>query len=69
MRESTFTAGQRVYHRQLKQFGRFVEPSWTSGESIVAFPREHVPGFPDEDEELRVTTAQLVAADEIEESA
>lgn len=69
MSEPTFTAGQRVYHRGRRQYGRFVEPSWMSGESIVAFPRDHIPGLPDEDEECRVTTAQLVAADEIEGNA
>jgi hypothetical protein len=69
MSEPTFTAGQRVFHNQRKQFGVYVEDSWTSGESIVAFPRDPVPGLPDEDEELRVTTAQLVAADEVEGNA
>lgn len=62
MTDHQFTEGQRVWHKQLRQFGRFIEPSWTSGESIVAFPGEHVPGFPDEDDERRVTTAQLVPA-------
>lgn len=65
----TFTPGQRVYHRQLRKSGRYVEDAWTSGESIVAFPMDSVPGLPDEDEELRITTAQLVAADEVEEKA
>lgn len=67
-KDATFRPGQRVYHRQLKKFGRYIEDSWTSGESIVAFPMDPVPGLPDEDEELRVTTAQLVAADEVEEN-
>jgi len=61
----TFAKGDRVYHRQRKQFGTFIEPSWTSGESIVAFPLAPIPGLPDEDEELRVTTVQLVPANEI----
>lgn len=65
MSETAFTAGQRVWHRQRRQFGRFIEPSWTSGESIVAFPGKHAPGFPDEDDECRVTTAQLVPAEEV----
>lgn len=65
MTDRQFTEGQRVWHRQRRQFGTFIKPSWTSGESIVAFPGEHVPGFPDEDDECRVTTAQLVPADEV----
>lgn len=60
MDEPTFTEGQRVYHRQRRQYGTYVEPSWTSGESIVDFG---------DDDVLRITTAQLVPADEIEESA
>ncbi len=69
MPNPTFTPGDRVYHRQLKRFGTFIESSWTSGESIVAFPRDHLPGLPDEDEELRITTAQLVPAAQVEGSA
>ena len=68
MTTPTFTEGDRVYHRQRRQFGTYGEDSGTSGESIVAFPMDHIPGLPDEDEELRVTTAQLVPADEVEEN-
>jgi hypothetical protein len=66
MSEPTFTEGQRVYHRQLKRLGTFLEPSWTTGESIVDFD---VPGEPFYEDALRITTAQLVAADEVEGSA
>lgn len=65
MSDPTFTAGQRVYHRQRKQFGTFLKPSWTTGESLVDFDDPADPDFADA---LRVTTAQLVAADEIEEN-
>lgn len=56
----TFTEGQRVYHRQRQQFGTYVQQDWVSTESIV--------DFGDEDGQLRVTTAQLVPADEVEEN-
>lgn len=51
----TFTAGQPVYHRQRRQFGTYVQQDWHRDESIVDF---------DGDEGCRVTTAQLVPADE-----
>nr|WP_221374534.1 hypothetical protein [Actinoplanes polyasparticus] len=60
--EQTFTPGDRVYHRQLKRYGTFIEPSWTSGESIVDFDVPDEPGYEDC---LRITTAQPVAADEV----
>ncbi len=61
MSDPSFAPGQRVYHRQLKRFGTFIEPSWTSGESIVDFR-----AWESDDEDcLRITTAQLVAADEV----
>jgi hypothetical protein len=56
----TFTEGQRVYHRQRKQFGTYVQPDWHRDESIVDFP---------DDDYCRVTTAQLVPADEVGENA
>ncbi|GAA0493774.1 hypothetical protein Ade02nite_21160 [Paractinoplanes deccanensis] len=59
MPEPTFTKGQRVYHRQLKRFGTYVEKSWTSGESIVDFDTDD-----DYEDCLRITTAQLVPAEE-----
>jgi hypothetical protein len=60
MPEPTFTEGQRVYHRQRRQYGTYVKPDWHSDESIVDFP---------DDDYCRVTTAQLIAADEIEGDA
>ena len=69
MPEPDFTEGQRVYHRQRREYGVYLEPSWTSGESMVAFPGEHVPGFPDEPDVCRVTTAQLVPADQVKADA
>jgi hypothetical protein len=65
MTDHQFTEGQRVWHRQRRQFGTYIEPAWTSSESMVAFPGEHVPGWPDEDDVCRVTTAQRVPADEV----
>jgi hypothetical protein len=53
----TFNEGDRVYHRQRRQFGVYAGPSWTSGESYVEFPDE-------ENECYRITTAQLVPAAE-----
>lgn len=64
MTTPTFTEGQRVYHRQLKRYGTFVEHSWDSGTSHVAFDDD-----PDGFEDRRITTAQLVPADEVEENA
>lgn len=61
MTDHQFTEGQRVYHRQLKRYGTFIEKSWTSGESIVDFDD---PDYPDSEDCLRITTAQLVSADE-----
>lgn len=58
---TTFEPGQRVYHRQRQQFGIYVQQDWVASESIV--------DFGDEDGELRITTAQLVPADEVEENA
>jgi len=63
MPEPAFTEGQRVFHRQLKRYGTFIEPSWTSGESIVDFDDPNDPNYEDC---LRITTAQLVAADEVD---
>jgi hypothetical protein len=57
--DTAFASGQRVYHRQRHQYGTYVEPSWTSGESIVDFG---------DDDVLRITTAQLVPADQVEEN-
>ncbi len=62
MTDPVFTPGQRVYHHQLKRYGTFIEPSWTSGESIVDFDD---PNDPDYEDCLRITTAQPVAADEV----
>lgn len=62
MPDPTFTEGQRVYHRQLKRYGTFIESSWTSGESIVDFDD---PTDPDYEDCLRITTAQLVPAEEV----
>jgi hypothetical protein len=59
----TFTKDQRVYHRQLKRYGTYVEDSWTSGESIVDFDD---PDYPDDEDCLRITTAQLVPAEEVD---
>jgi hypothetical protein len=60
MPDPTFTEGQRVYHRQRRQFGTYIQQDWHRDESIVAFP---------DDDYCRVTTAQLVPADEAEETA
>lgn len=59
MSDPTFVEGQRVYHRGRKQFGVYVKQDWIRTESIVDFP---------DDDRSRITTAQLVPADEIEES-
>lgn len=59
MSDPAFTEGQRVFHRGRKQFGIYVKQDWHSDESVVVFP---------DDDCCRVTTAQLVAADEIEEN-
>ncbi|MEU4558386.1 hypothetical protein AB0F72_08350 [Actinoplanes sp. NPDC023936] len=61
MTDRQFTEGQRVWHRQRKQFATYLGPSWTTGESYVDF------GHPDgHGDECRVTTAQLVPADEVD---
>lgn len=60
MTEPTFTEGQRVYHRQLRMYGTYVARSWDRDTSHVDF---------DDGEERRITTAHLVAADEVEETA
>lgn len=65
MTDHQFTAGQRVWHPGCRQFGTYVRADLHADESIVAFPRDHVPGWPDEDEHCRITTAQLVPADEV----
>ncbi len=64
MTDHQFREGQRVWHRQRREYGIYIKQDWIKSESIVAFPRGHVAGFPAEDEECRVTTAQLVPADE-----
>jgi hypothetical protein len=56
----TFTAGQRVYHRGRKQFGIYVQQDLHRDESLVDFGGDDV---------CRITTAQLVPADEVEENA
>lgn len=61
MTDPTFTAGQRVYHRQRQQFGIYVQQDWVATDSIV--------DFGEDDDYCRVTTAQLVPADEVEENA
>lgn len=61
MPEATFTAGQRVYHRQLKWYGTYAyRDDLDQASSFVEF---------DNGEGRRITTAQLVPADEIEENA
>jgi hypothetical protein len=60
MTTPTFTAGQRVYHRQRREYGIYVQQDWVATESIV--------NFNEDDDWCRVTTAQLVAADQVEEN-
>ena len=59
--DTGFVPGQRVYHRQLDQFGTYERVDFFLPEtSFVEF---------DDGQERKVTTAQLVAADEVEENA
>jgi len=60
MSDPTFAEGQRVYHRQFKWYGAY------AGRDDLDRATSHVEF--DNGEERRVTTAQLVAADEIEEN-
>jgi hypothetical protein len=58
MPEPQFNPGDRVYHRQLKAFGRFeMYDPWDTDTSEVAFEDERLGG-------RRITTAKLVHADE-----
>ncbi len=61
MTDHQFTEGQRVYHRQRRQIGIYVKQDWIKSESIVDFPEGEDYSA---DEGCRVTTAQLVPADE-----
>ena len=54
---TTFSAGQRVYHRQLRQFGTYVQDDWHREDAIVDFG---------DDDVRRITKAQLVPAEEAE---
>lgn len=61
MTTATFTAGQRVFHRQLKWYGTYVYRDYLDqATSFVEF---------DNGEGRRITTAQLEPADEVEENA
>jgi hypothetical protein len=51
-----FTEGDRVYHRQRREYGTYIKQDWVKTESIVDFPS---------DDWCRVTTAQLVPASEV----
>lgn len=59
MTTPTFTAGERVYHRGRRQFGTYVRQDLHRDESLVDFP---------DDDRSRISTAQLVPADEVEEN-
>lgn len=65
MTDPTFTEGQRVYHRQRKQLSTYVRQVPGSDESVITFDELDDPRRAT----FRVTTAQLVAADEIEGNA
>lgn len=59
--DTEFTEGQRVYHRQLKWYGTYAyRDDLDRATSFVEF---------DNGEGRRITTAQLIAADEIEGNA
>lgn len=61
MTDSMFTAGQRVYHRQLQRYGTYVTADDLDRDtSHVDFDDPHG------EDVLRITTAQLVAADDAE---
>ncbi|WP_157410810.1 hypothetical protein [Actinoplanes rectilineatus] len=56
MTDHQFTEGDRVYHRQRREVGIYVKPDWCRKDSIVDFPS---------DDWCRVTTDQLIPADEV----
>lgn len=60
MTTSTFTEGQRVYDPQRQEYGSYVRPTGFQGKSMVKFPHNVF---------SLVITAQLVAADKVEESS
>ena len=62
MTDHEFTAGERVYHRQLKRSGTYLgRDDLDRATSHVAFDDD-----PDGFESRRITTAQLVPAEEVD---
>lgn len=62
MTDYEFTEGQRVYHRHLKLYGTYVaRDDLDRTTSHVEFDDD-----PDYDDSRRITTAQLVPAEEVD---